>query len=82
MFVAKPMNKKRRVVFRTETYERISFHRNTQEINHQVYAFGIYELVIRKVTPEGKQLIFEVENLVSIEIEQTDKEIRFICRKK
>lgn len=76
------MNKKQRVVFRTETYERVSFHQNTKEINHKVYAFGIYELAIHKVTPEDKQLVFEVENLVSIEIEQTDKEIRFICRKK
>ncbi len=80
-FATDPMMKKQRVVFRTEIYERISFHQNTKEINHKVFAFGIYELAICKVTPEGKQLVFEVENLVSIEIEQTDKEIRLICRK-
>jgi hypothetical protein len=67
------MNKKRRVILRTETYERISLRQTSKTINRQIE--------IRQVNAEKEQIVFETEIIGLIETEETNEEIRFVFRK-
>ncbi len=75
------MNKKRRVILRTETYERITLRQSSKTTNRETFALGVYKIEIRKVEPEKEQIIFEAEIIGLIETEETDEEIRFVFRK-
>jgi hypothetical protein len=75
------MNKKRRVILRTETYERISLRQTSKTINRQTFTLGIYKIEIRQVNAEKEQIVFETEIIGLIETEETNEEIRFVFRK-
>jgi len=44
--------------------------------------FETYKIFISKIAAPGTEVIFDAEIVGFIEIEETDKEIRFICQKK
>ncbi len=76
------MKKEQRIIFRTETFERITLRQSSKIINRESFALGIYKIEIRKVELEKEQIIFEAEIIGLIEIEETDEEIRIVYRKK
>lgn len=75
------MNKKRRIILRTETFERISLRQTSKTTSQVSFAFGVYKIEISKADAKGKQIIFEAEILSLIEIEETDEEIRLVYLK-
>ncbi len=75
------MNKKRRIILRTETVERIILRQTSKIINRQTFTLGIYKIEIRKVEPEKEQIIFEAEIIGLLETEETDEEIRLVFQK-
>ncbi len=75
------MKKERRIILRTETFERITLRRSSKTIDEQTLALGIYNIEIRKADAEGEQIVFEAEIHGFIEIIETDEEIRLVCRK-
>ncbi len=76
------MNKKRRIILRTETFERITLRQTSKTVNRQTFNFGIYKIEISNVDADGEQIIFEAEFPGLIEIKETNEEIRFVCQKK
>lgn len=76
------MKRTRRIILQTKTYERISLRKTSKITETKMLQFGIYQLEISKIEAEGKQIIFEAEILGSIEIAETNEEIRLVCRKK
>jgi hypothetical protein len=75
------MKKERRIILRTETFERTTLRQSSKTLSREMSALGIYKVEIRKVEPEGEQIIFEAEIIGLIETEETEEEIRFVCRK-
>lgn len=75
------MNKKRRIILRTETFERISLRKTSKTINHQDLNLGVCKIKISRTDAEGEQIILEAQILGSIEIKETNEEVRFVCRK-
>ena len=75
------MNKKRRIILRTETFERISLRQTSKTVKHQTFNFGIYKIEISRVEAEGEQIIFEAEIPGLPEIKETSEEIRLVYRK-
>ena len=75
------MNKKRRIILRAETFERITLRKTSKIINSQNLNFGDYKIKISRTDPEGEQIILEAQILGSLEIKETNEEVRFVCRK-
>lgn len=75
------MNKKRRIILRTETFERISLRQTSKTVDRQTFTFGVYKIEISKVEAEGGQIIFEAKIHGSLEIRETSQEIRLVYRK-
>ena len=76
------MNKKRRIILRTEIFERISLRKTSETVNHQTFAFGTYKIEISKVDAEVEQSVFDAEFPGLLEIKETSEEIRIVYRKK
>jgi hypothetical protein len=81
MFETKPMKKVRKIILRTETFERVTLRQSSKTINQQTLALGVYKVEIRRVEPEKEQIVFEAEILGFIEIAEAADEIRLVCRK-
>jgi hypothetical protein len=76
------MKKERRIILRTETFERITLRQTSKTIKHQAFTLEVYKIEISKADAEGKQIIFEAKIHGFIEIEETDEEIWIVYRKK
>lgn len=76
------MNKKRRIVLRTEIFERISLRKTSKTVDHQTFDFGIYKIEICRVDAKVEQIVFEAEFPGLLEIKKTSEEIRIVYRKK
>jgi hypothetical protein len=77
------METKRRIILRTEIFERISLRRFSKITDHsRMLEFETYQIVINKIAAHGTEVIFDAEFLGFLEIEETGNETRFICRKK
>jgi hypothetical protein len=76
------MNKKRRVILRTETFERITLRQSSKIINHETLTLGFYRIEISKVDAKKEQIVFEAIIHGFIEITETDEEIRFVYLKR
>ena len=76
------MKHKRRIILRTETFERIRLRKTSEIADGRMLEFETYKIFISKIAAPGTEVIFDAEIVGFIEIEETDKEIRFICQKK
>ncbi len=76
------MKNKRRIILRTETFERIRLRKTSEIADGRMLEFETYKIIISKIAAPGTEVIFDAEIVGFIEIEETDKEIRFICQKK
>jgi hypothetical protein len=71
------MKTKRRTIFRTETFERISLRQTSKKSISQVFMFGIYKIEIST----KEQIIFEAQLSGFIEIIDNNEQIQFSIRK-
>jgi hypothetical protein len=74
------MKKERRLILRTETFERVSLRQNSRLRISQMTERENYHVKVYRIETEGNQLIFECDILSSIDIETTNDEIRLIGR--
>lgn len=77
----KSMKTKRRIIFRTETFELISFRRTSKTAETRVFTLGNYKVEISKIEPKTEQIIFEAEFSGFIEIKDNDDEIQLNIQK-
>jgi hypothetical protein len=77
----KTMKTKRRIIFRTETYERISLRRTSETTDCRVFTLGNYKVEISKIEPKAERIIFETEVSGFIEIKDNDNEIQLNIHK-
>lgn len=76
------MKKERRIILRTETFERIRLREISKINDGRMLEFETYQIIISKIAAQGREIIFNAEIPGFIEIEETGNETRFICRKK
>jgi hypothetical protein len=81
MFGTKTMKTKRRIIFRTETFERITLRQTRKICESQIFAIGNYKVEISKIEANKEQKIFEAEFSGFIEIKDNDKEIQLNIQK-
>ena len=75
------MKKTRRIILRTETLERIKLRQASKITVRNLLDPETYQVVISKIEAPGKKIIFEAEIVGFIEIEETNEEVLFVCRK-
>lgn len=75
------MERKRRIIFRTESLERISLRPASGKTIRRTFHLGNYTVEISQIKADAKQKIFEAEISGFIEIEENEEEIRLNIKK-
>jgi hypothetical protein len=75
------MKTKRRIIFRTETVERITLRQNLKAVDCRVFTVGNYKIEISRIEPKAERIIFETEVSGFIEIKDNDNEIQLNIQK-
>jgi hypothetical protein len=75
------MKTKRRIIFRTETFERITFRQTSKTTDCRVFTVGDYKIEVSKIEPKAERIVFETEFSGSIEIKDNYDEIQLNIQK-
>jgi hypothetical protein len=75
------MQTKRRIILRTETFERITLRQTSKTADYRVFTVGDYRIEVSKIEPKAERIIFEAEFSGSIELKDNDDEIRLNIQK-
>jgi hypothetical protein len=75
------MERKRRIIFRTESFERISLRPASRKTICRTFNLGNYKVEISQIKAGAKQKIFEAEISGFIEVEENEQEIQLSIKK-
>ena len=75
------MKTTRRIILRTETFERLSFRQTSKKDDCRTFTSGVYKIEISKVKTEAEQIIFDAEFSGLLEITENNQEFRLNIQK-
>jgi hypothetical protein len=75
------MKTKRRIIFRTETVERITLRQTSKTADCRVFTVGNYKIEISRIEPKAERIIFETEVSGFIEIKNNNDEVQINIQK-